>query len=239
VRLQLEFQPLQDETILDINYPYKIASLIYRAIERANPSLSLELHKPNRFKFFTFSRLEIPGRKFKIDGKRLIIYSRAKLYFSTLNPEIGVSLVDGLLSKPEIKIGGAEFVVSEIKVMKEKEIGKKEIFSTLSPISVTTVEDNGRKRIVDLYPDSKKFYDNLRQNLVKKYREFYGKEPESCELRIRVRNVKAKRIKIKNTFHRCVEMVFVAEGSRELMEVGYKAGFGERNSMGFGMVKVV
>ena len=40
-------------------------------------------------------------------------------------------------------------------------------------------------------------------------------------------------------FHRCVEMVFVAEGSKELLEVEYKAGFGERNSMGFGMVKVV
>ncbi|RLI80862.1 CRISPR-associated endoribonuclease Cas6, partial [Archaeoglobales archaeon] len=32
---------------------------------------------------------------------------------------------------------------------------------------------------------------------------------------------------------------FEAEGSRELLEVGYKAGFGERNSMGFGMVKAV
>ena len=33
-------------------------------------------------------------------------------------------------------------------------------------------------------------------------------------------------------------MVFEAEGSKELLEVGYKAGFGERNSMSFGMVKV-
>jgi len=52
-------------------------------------------------------------------------------------------------------------------------------------------------------------------------------------------NVKAKRIKLKDTFHRCSEMVFIAEGSRELLEVGYRAGFGSKNSMGFGMVKVV
>jgi len=37
----------------------------------------------------------------------------------------------------------------------------------------------------------------------------------------------------------CVEMGFETKESRELLEMGYKAGFGERNSMGFGMVKVV
>jgi CRISPR-associated endoribonuclease Cas6 len=33
-------------------------------------------------------------------------------------------------------------------------------------------------------------------------------------------------------------MVFGAKGSKELLGIGYNAGFGERNSMGFGMVKV-
>ncbi|MEO0247726.1 MAG: CRISPR-associated endoribonuclease Cas6 [candidate division WOR-3 bacterium] len=50
---------------------------------------------------------------------------------------------------------------------------------------------------------------------------------------------KPKRIKIKETWHRCVEMVFEAKGNPELLEIGYKAGFGAKNSMGFGMVKVV
>jgi CRISPR-associated endoribonuclease Cas6 len=43
---------------------------------------------------------------------------------------------------------------------------------------------------------------------------------------------------LKNTFHMASLMVFIAEGSKELLEIGYKAGFGERNSMGFGMVKL-
>ncbi len=33
-------------------------------------------------------------------------------------------------------------------------------------------------------------------------------------------------------------MVFEARGSVDLLKIGYEAGFGERNSMGFGMVKV-
>jgi CRISPR-associated endoribonuclease Cas6 len=31
---------------------------------------------------------------------------------------------------------------------------------------------------------------------------------------------------------------FTVEGSKELIELGYEAGFGSRNSMGFGMAEV-
>jgi CRISPR-associated endoribonuclease Cas6 len=34
-------------------------------------------------------------------------------------------------------------------------------------------------------------------------------------------------------------MVFEASGNKELLKVGYQSGFGERNSMGFGMVKAI
>jgi CRISPR-associated endoribonuclease Cas6 len=239
MRLKINFSVVEASSI-DLNHSYHLASLIYRAIERSNPELSLELHTPSEFKFFTFSRLMAQGKKFVIKGDKMVLRSpNVHFFFSTMREHIGVALVEGLLEKPEVKIGDASFVVSEIKVIKEKEIGNKERFITLSPINITTVEDNGGKRIVDLYPDNPKFYENLRNNLVKKYVAFHGKEPEGNELDIKVIRAKGKRIQVKNTFHRCVEMVFDAEGGKELLEVGYKAGFGERNSMGFGMVKAV
>ena len=235
MRLKIEFNVL--ENTLNVNYNYLIASFIYKCIQRANPEMSLELHKPNCFKFFTFSRIDIPNKRFEIVGDKLVIKSnRVNLYFSTPKVEIAESFVEGLLKKPEVKIGSAEFVVSSVKVLKEYEIGNKVRFATLSPISVTTVKDG---RIYDLYPKDAKFYENLRMNLVKKFITLYGKIPKNHDLKIKPLKVKPKRIKVKNTFHRCVEMVFDAEGSKELLEIGYKAGFGERNSMGFGMVKVV
>jgi CRISPR-associated endoribonuclease Cas6 len=33
-------------------------------------------------------------------------------------------------------------------------------------------------------------------------------------------------------------MVFRAKGDPKLIEIGYKAGFGSKNSMGFGMVRI-
>jgi len=43
----------------------------------------------------------------------------------------------------------------------------------------------------------------------------------------------------KGTKIKAIMAPFVVRGSPELMEMGYEAGFGEKNSMGFGMVEVV
>lgn len=235
MRIRIELKRL-NSTVIDFNHSYHIASLIYRCIQRSDPTLSLDLHKPG-IKFWTFSKLMVPNRRFKIVGEKMIVDSdTVYFYFSTPKVEVASAFVEGLLRKPEVKIGDMEFLVSEVRVVREYEIGNKVKFVTLSPISVTTVRD-GRSH--DLYPNDPKFYENLRRNLIRKYEVLYGRKPSDCELEIKPLKVKPKRIRIKNTYHRCVEMVFKAKGSRELLEVGYKAGFGERNSMGFGMVKVV
>ncbi len=236
MRLRIELERI-GKTVLDLNYTYNLASLIYRRIQNADETLSSNLHNSSTFKFFTFSKLMIPNRKFKIlDSKMYIENKTVYFYFSTPIDEIAKCLVEGLLSEPEIELCSLKFTVSEISVIKERKLGRKERFITLSPINVSTIKDG---KILDLYPDNPKFYLNIKINLINKYIQLMKKDPSDYELEIKPIKVKPKRIRIKNTFHRCVEMVFDAKGSRELLEIGYKAGFGERNSMGFGMVKVV
>ena len=241
MRLRVNLSPLERTFVIDLNHHYHLASAIYRAIERADPSLSLELHRPGIPKLFTFSRLMIPGRRFRIEGEKMVVYGdSAHFFFSTMRNEIAEKLVEGLLSKPEIEISGAKFLVSEVRVMREKKIGRRERFVTLSPINVSRYAGgNGNGKVIDLYPKDAEFYEIIRQNLVKKYIAHYRRTPENVDLEIKPLSVKAKRVRIKDTYHRCVEMVFEAEGSKELLEVGYQAGFGAKNSMGLGMVKVV
>lgn len=241
MRLRVNLAPLERTSVIDLNHHYHLASAIYRAIERADPTLSLDLHRPGIPKLFTFSKLMIPGRRFRIEGERMVVYGEsAHFFFSTMRNEIAEKLVEGLLSKPEIEISGAKFLVSEVRVMREKKIGSRERFVTLSPINVSRYAGrNGDGKVIDLYPKDAEFYEVIRQNLVRKYMAHYRRTPENVDLEIKPLSVKAKRVRIKNTYHRCVEMVFEAEGSRELLEVGYKAGFGAKNSMGLGMVKVV
>ncbi|MCS7121796.1 MAG: CRISPR-associated endoribonuclease Cas6 [Archaeoglobaceae archaeon] len=223
--------------VIDVNYSYHLSSAIYKAIERASPRTSIDLHFPNVPKFFTFSKLMIP--EMKIEADKIIVESETvHFFFSTPKNELAQKLVEGLFLKPEIKIGPSKFILSQVEVLEEKKISEKEKFVTLSPINVSKV-DQKTKKAVDLYPTQKEFYDVLKQNLVKKYCLFYNKEPECNWLEFEPIVFKPKRIKIKNTWHRCVEMVFKAEGNPELLEIGYKAGFGAKNSMGFGMVKMV
>ncbi|MDK2870645.1 MAG: CRISPR-associated endoribonuclease Cas6, partial [Pyrococcus sp.] len=198
---------------------------------------SLELHKPFGPKFFTFSK--IFAEDYRIEGEKILIKGSAYFFISSPRNDMMVKLAEGFLVDPDVKINSAEFFVSEIQVLEEPEISSKERFITMSPIYASNVEKSGAvKRCLDLYPSDERFCEVIRKNLVKKYRILHGKDPESNELEIKPLNVKPKRIKVKNTWHRCVEMVFIAKGSRELLEVGYKAGFGSKNSMGFGMVKV-
>jgi len=238
MRVKVDLTPHEGVAKIDLNYSYYLASLIYRAIKSADKTLSLELHRPYGPKLFTFSKLF--AENFKIDGEWMVIRDSTHFFFSSPKNEMCEKFVEGLLTNPEVSIGDTQFLVTGIEVLREKKIGEKEKFVTLSPITVTTVERQGySRRCVDLYPSDARFYEILRRNLMKKYVALYGKEPDDVELSIKPISVKPKRLRIKNTFHRCSEMVFLAEGSRELLNVGYKAGFGSKNSMGFGMVKVV
>lgn len=234
MRLKLSFQT-QGPSSIGLNYSYHISSAIYRAIERANPRLSLNLHLPNVPKFFTFSKLMIPNKRVEKD-KIIVESEEVYLFFSSMSNEIAEALIKGLFMKPEVKIGNLKLLLSKTEVVEEKELKDEEKFVTLSPINVSKSE-NGK--VIDLYPTQKEFYDVLRNNLLKKYRIFYGEDPKDKDVEIRAESFKPKRIKIKNTWHRCVEMVFEAKGDPKLLEIGYKAGFGAKNSMGFGMVKVV
>ncbi|MBQ3421351.1 MAG: hypothetical protein IJH34_06715, partial [Romboutsia sp.] len=57
-----------------------------------------------------------------------------------------------------------------------------------------------------------------------------------------MKRVKRRRISIKKdgitTYHRAYFMDIILEGNKELIEFAYDTGLGEKNSMGFGCIKV-
>ena len=82
---------------------------------------------------------------------------------------------------------------------------------------------------------------------MKKYRLIHGKSLENADLQIKInseymnkKNGKiTKNINFKGTNIIGFLAPFEAAGSPELIETGYEAGFGEKGSMGFGMVREV
>ena len=153
--------------------------------------------------------------------------------------DIVTCFVEGILERPQVRVGKVTFDVEEVEVLKKPEFNGKALFSTVSPIIVrTAVEENGHLRILDLYPTNVKFYENLKDNLINKYKKLYNGNSKDITFS-KPLSTKFMRIQIKNTYHRASLMVFEAEGDSELLKLGYETGFGEKNSMGFGMVKVM
>lgn len=221
------------------NHQHYLQGLIYRRIQAVNPELSLNLHRPKVPKLFTYSLFMTEKRK-TLRGERYFIgKGKAFFYFSTPIAEIAEAFIGGLLQEPEVTLWNERFYVEEVKALAEPFSYSGRTYSTLSPIAVTTLKPElGRLKHYDLSPMEGEFYNNLRENLREKYVLLYGKAPPE-DFEVRVLKAKPKRFEVKpGIFQRAWHLVFKAYGDDELIRVGYRAGFGEKNSLGFGMVKV-
>ncbi len=235
IRLLPENEPFK----VPFNHQHYIQGLIYRSISRIDPNLSLRLHSPKVPKLFTYSLFMAERRELAEDRSGLLGHDHAFFYFSTAVPEIAEAFIGGLLQRPEVELWGERFTVEEIKALAEPERLGGRKFVTLSPVAVTTRRVQfGRPKSYDLSPSEPEFYELVRENLREKYMHLHGAKPPE-EFEMKVLSAKPKRFEVKpGIFQTAWHLVFRARGDEDLLRAGYLAGFGEKNSIGFGMVKV-
>ena len=224
------------------NYNHILSAIIYNKI--ADLNFANELHSSKSFKFFTFSQIYIPKRRIVKDG---IIAKDGVIsfYISSPNDFLIKSLVDGFLEDLEISFQNQKLTIQKIEALKTPEFSSKSEFKTLAPIIVRTKKEiDGELKIWDLAP-SDKFFKSLENNLIKKYIKFNNltKTDKKINIYSDMNFVKRKRISINKdnatTHHRAYMMDLILEGDLDLIEFDYDVGIGEKNSMGFGMVKLL
>ena len=224
------------------NYNHILSAIIYNKI--ADLNFANELHSSKSFKFFTFSQIYIPKRRIVKDG---IIAKDGVIsfYISSPNDFLIKSLVDGFLEDSEISFQNQKLTIQKIEALKTPEFSSKSEFKTLAPIIVRTKKEiDGELKIWDLAP-SDKFFKSLENNLIKKYIKFNNltKTDKKINIYSDMNFVKRKRISINKgnatTPHRAYLMDLILEGDLNLIEFAYDVGIGEKNSMGFGMVKLL
>lgn len=224
------------------NYNHILSAIIYNKI--ADLNFANELHSSKSFKFFTFSQIYIPKRRIVKDG---IIAKDGVIsfYISSPNDFLIKSLVDGFLEDLEISFQNQKLTIQKIEALKTPEFSSKSEFKTLAPIIVRTKKEiDGELKIWDLAP-SDKFFKSLENNLIKKYIKFNNltKTDKKINIYSDMNFVKRKRISINKgnvtTHHRAYMMDLILEGDMDLIEFAYDVGIGEKNSMGFGMVKLL
>ena len=229
-------------TFNSINNNHILSAIIYNKI--ADLNFANELHSSKSFKFFTFFQIYIPKRRIVKDG---IIAKDGVIsfYISSPNDFLIKSLVDGFLEDLEISFQNQKLTIQKIEALKTPEFSSKNEFKTLAPIIVRTKKEiDGELKIWDLAP-SDKFFKSLENNLIKKYIKFNNltKTDKKINIYSDMNFVKRKRISINKgnatTHHRAYMMDLILEGDLDLIEFAYDVGIGEKNSMGFGMVKLL
>jgi CRISPR-associated endoribonuclease Cas6 len=253
MRVKLTFLASKRNATLPLNYNHAVAGLIYRTIGNASEEFATALHDEGyeadrrRFKLFTFSRL-FAGRS-RVVGDRLMLESpEVTLQVSSPVGDFIEHFVSGLFQSEQFHIAGAEFALAEAETIAPPEYNERMSLRALSPITESVRDEQNRVRYLGLEDD---WSEIIKRNLVRKYIALHGREPLDNRLHWEWDKVyiaeATKRNRRPSVLIEVSEGIkvrgwlvpFTVEGSKELIELGYEAGFGKSNAMGFGMVEFV
>lgn len=259
MRIKFTLIPLQKKTILPINYNYFLTGLVYRFIKNSSEDYSHFLHNEGyklegsakSFKLFTYSMLL--GERTRIYGDKIIFEGNTHWQLASPLDVFLQHLITGVFARgQEIEIGpegsGERFLIERVETLPKLDYKRTMRFSCLSPITASKSLLSPEGPICHyLRPWEEDFSNAIKNNLLKKYKLLTGKDFDEPDFKVTIdteyMNKRGGKI-VKNINFKGTNIIgfmapFEVTGSPELIEVGYEAGFGEKGSMGFGMVKEI
>jgi CRISPR-associated endoribonuclease Cas6 len=246
----------QETAILPVNYQYPVSAWIYKVINKSNSEFAEWLHSHGytdgnkQFRLFNFSHLQTKNAKVKND--RLFIHDHEMILFISFYPiEAMEHFITGLFKDQVFSIGdkksGAAFHVQTIERIPEPQFMPETTFKTLSPVIISHKTAENQKYAEYKHPKDEEYGQLLINNLFAKHNTFYtikdktkylDPEQHHCQFKL-VTEPKQKLITIKAGTPQESKLKgflyqFSLEAPEQLLRFGYYAGFGEKNSLGFG-----
>ena len=237
---------------LPINYNYFLTGVIYQFLKESDPEYANFLHQDGyelenrRFKLFTFSQLMAKRRE--IRGEQIHFRSPLTWYVSSSQEPFLQNFAASLMQTGILQIQRQRLQVQNVEVLRQPHFGSQMTFRCLSSITMSTVrERNGQLGTHYCLPDDPQFSELVWQNLIRKYEAVHQHPPTEKSFAmtfdqayIDKRKGRVTRlVDYKGTKIRGVIAPFHVIGAPELIRVGYECGFGDKNSMGFGMAEVL
>jgi CRISPR-associated endoribonuclease Cas6 len=245
---------------LPFDYQYAMASAIYKLIATGDEAYSRFLHdegfsagKLKRFKLFSFSPLVLP-RYTPWKDKGVFELHGATLSFcvSFMADKAAEAFIKGMFIDQKLEIGDRfnmlHMEVTSIEAMQAPFFTTTMRYQCLSPLTIEHREP-GRPHDLYLPPDDPRFGELLIRNLISKCAALNMLTPandiDDGALRFELNSTyKSKLIAIKpytreETKVRGFLFNFTLTAPDYMHEMGYYAGFGMNNAMGFGTTMVV
>ncbi len=247
MRLNISLAAREDKIKVPVQYNHLLQGFIYTNLDN---SLSAWLHEKGhaygqrRFKLFTFSRLfgERGARNGLVEFRGPVHF-----YLSSVDSEVLGSFAEHLLTKPSVRLGSARCRVAEVGVEPEPRIdpAKSVIVKALSPITAysTLQTPDGKKKTYYYAPQEKEWSESLVSNVARKAKALEW----SADIDEDLKGAYVKPRKVGKTDQQILNFKgFWIKGWTGVYEVNlpepyfrlaYDAGFGAKNSQGFGMVQ--
>lgn len=267
MRLKLTLQCVSKPAVIPINYNYQFSAAIYLLLKFGSPEFSKFLHENGynidnkNFKLFTFA---VKLRKYEIlnntrfEGCHFSLLSPfVELYISSPMVDSFIkNFVIGTFEKQKVHIVHKQYVskfsINQVELIPDPEFTNEMHFRLLNPIVLSTmVLRNGRLTPYYLRIDDEGIEENLKANLIRKYKlvhnkdivvddfcfefdkEYFQKRNGIVSKLITIAEGTKNESKIKG-----ILCDFKIKTNPELIKIGYECGFGGKNSMGFGFVEV-
>ena len=252
-----------DNQFLPFNYNYPLSSAIYNLLRIGTPEFAQLLHdkgfKVNNktYKLFSFALLfekysfGKEGIKLESPYVKLIIASPILEDFFK-----GILLGSFRVKELMLNVNGNKHLlgIKQIEEIREPEFANNMRFSMLSPLVVSTRKEyNGKmtQYFLRSTDDGKLFTEIINKNLINKYNLYHEKEyeGEGIDFKFDEEYLKKKKYDVQKKITLAVRKnkidiigiisPFYVTGDPKLIKVGYECGFGEKNSMGFGLAKPI
>lgn len=228
--------------LLPVYYNHIVQAFIYNNIDR---DLAKFLHDKGytsngrAFKLFTFSRILNKARN---ENGILDFGKRIELIISSPLDNFCKSISNSMLQNEELILGRNNLRVEEIQVLNnlvEDDEIKVETLSGIVAYSTLFKVDNS-KFTHYFMPEERDFVRIVSENLVKKYNAFYNTNlsfDKGIEI-IPMERSKQILTYYKDYIIKCASGKFLIRGDKRLLQLGLDAGFGSKNSQGFGCVRL-
>ncbi len=238
-------------------YHHKLQGFVYGLLRDSGFG---GLHDKRGYKFFCFSNI-FPIKDIMDAGEafKLIIASPNAELISSVAGALAKVLADAEGNGRAVNIGEMSFRVVGFKKLETKLNRKNLRVLTATPVIIRIPERNYERygipeeerkaRYVYWRPKYtfEAFLKQLSENLIKKFNDFYGTKLREYELfeQFVFRRATATKVVIDGREYVMVgsmwEFVwsYMDEMQRRVIEFGLDAGFGERNSLGFGFVNKI
>ncbi len=259
MRLKITLQRTNHhQQLLPVNYSYPLSCWIYRIIQQADAGYSDFLHNHGhqignkRFKFFTFSALDIPKFKLESGSDRIRLFSEEiAVTVSFYANKAAEHFVMGLFADQTLLLGDrisqVGFRVKQVESL-DWQISSQTIrMRTLSPLVVSRKNNRGMDNY--LSPTEEGYTELLTKNLLDKYLASENPlHPNWMEMpivfQLHTPLPKSRLITLKDHTPAATRVKgylfdFDLTAPCELLEIGLLAGFGRYNAEGFGCCEVV